>query len=85
MADSPVNIRELIFGTDRDRRYTQDSPILPEVWLRFAADRDVPADLLLTPHRDVSAGHLAKALRARLKEERKKRLRSGIGCRAALF
>lgn len=72
MADTPINIQELIFGTDEDRRYTQDSPILPEVWVRYAADRGEPVDLLLTPHRDVSAGQLAKALRNRLKDERRK-------------
>ncbi|MFV2071841.1 MAG: S8 family serine peptidase [Thermoanaerobaculales bacterium] len=72
MTDKLENIQDLIFGTKRDRRYTQDSPILPDVWLQFAADRKAPADLLLTPHRDVSAGHLAKTIRKRLKEERKK-------------
>ena len=71
MTTRPVNIQELLFGTDNNRRYTQDSPILPDVWLGYAEKDRVQADLLLTPHRDVSAGHLAMALRNRLKDERR--------------
>ena len=47
MANTPESIQELIFGTEKERRYTQDSPILPDVWLRFAAKPSEPADLLL--------------------------------------
>ena len=72
MAEKPENIQELIFGTEKERRYTQDSPILPDVWLKFAETPNEPVDLLLTPHRDVSAGHLANKIRNRLDEDPKK-------------
>ena len=75
MKTKPEIIQELLFGTDRNRRYTQDSPILPDVWLGYADDDAGQADLLITPHRDVSAGHLALALRNRLKDERKQHSR----------
>ena len=72
MAETPRNIQELIFGTEKERRYTQDSPILPDVWLEFATKPDEPVDLLLTPHRDVSAGHLANTIRNRIADDPKK-------------
>ncbi len=75
MADTPENFEGLIFGTENDRRYTQDSPILPDVWLEYAKTPNEPVDLLLTPHRDMSAGQLANAIRNRLSLEPKKHKR----------
>ena len=60
-------IEKLIFRSFGGRRFTQDSPILPDVWIRYAtAERDRPIDLLLTPQRRASAARLAEALIARL-------------------
>jgi len=51
---------------DKTKRFTQDSPILPEVWLsggvEYCRNSDVRVDLLLTPHRDQTAGLLARAI-----------------------
>lgn len=44
-------------------RFTQDSPILPDVWVAFATDVSNRLGLLLTPHNDVTTGQLAKELR----------------------
>jgi len=63
-----------MFHGAASRRFTQDSPVLPDVWLRFAetlaAGRARRLDLLLTPHRDASAPALAAELRRRLHDER---------------
>jgi serine protease AprX len=65
-------LRTVIFHADKLRRFTQDSPILPEVWLlggvEFCADPGVRVDLLLSPHRDRSAADLGVRLRERLRE-----------------
>ena len=44
-------LEELIFSGDAPRRFTQDSPVLPDVWLAYAeAAEEVDAkDLLITP------------------------------------
>lgn len=67
-------LEDLIFHGEANRRYTQDSPVLPDVWLEFAeilsCDPYYRVDLLLTPHRDSSAPALANEVRARLKQER---------------
>jgi serine protease AprX len=67
-------LEQLIFGSATARRYTQDSPILPDVWLRYGADverpLERPVDLLFTPHRSASAFELAALLIERLKEVR---------------
>ena len=64
-------LRNVIFYADKLRRFTQDSPILPEVWLlggvEFCADPASRVDLLLSPHRDRSAADLGVALRERLR------------------
>ncbi|MGQ0714557.1 MAG: S8 family peptidase [Gemmatimonadaceae bacterium] len=71
-------LEELIFGKDAARRFTQDSPVLPDVWIEFGLqytdpDRgpDEPRDLLLTPHRGYTPAELGMALRLRLNAERK--------------
>ncbi|MBK8254242.1 MAG: S8 family peptidase [Polyangiaceae bacterium] len=48
-------------------RFTQDSPVLPEVWLDFGTTTD-RLDLLLTPHWNSSATELAAALYQQLSD-----------------
>ncbi len=54
------------------KRFTQDSPILPEVWLSggvaYCRAPDVRVDLLLTPHKDRTASVLAAKVIERLKK-----------------
>lgn len=72
-----------MFGTGRVRRFTQDSPVLPDVWLRYAgvhsdAQDDEPSDafqplrVLLTPLRETFSGKVRKTLADRLEAMRKK-------------
>jgi serine protease AprX len=56
----------LIFGGHATRRFTQDSPVSPEVWAAYNEAGDERVDLLLTPHQDATAGELAAELRRRL-------------------
>lgn len=56
----------LIFGEDGERRYTQDSPVLPDVWIAYGKEPGRPQQLLVTPERDARPGAVAVALRARL-------------------
>lgn len=56
-------IGKLIFNRFRvPRRYTQDSPIFPDVWMKYYEGRGelatYRADLILTPHRKSSAAEL---------------------------
>lgn len=80
-------MEQLMFGTGRVRRFTQDSPVLPDVWLEYAKGPGgeeerltgppeepgpfPPVKLLLTPFRENSAGDIRTELRERLKAERK--------------
>ncbi len=75
------HLDELIFGGPMAQRFTQDSPVLPEVWLEFA-QKGKAVDLLLTPFQSASAtyitpGELSKVLRARLAAERRKAVARG--------
>jgi subtilisin family serine protease len=71
-------LRRFVFRTFGRARRTQDSPVMPDVWLRFirAAERTAdapprdrkqePIDLLLTPWSGVRPAEIAKRLRDRL-------------------
>lgn len=56
----------LIFGADRLRRYTQDTPVRPDVWLAFSESPSEPVPLLLSPLKGEAAPRLAQDLRSRL-------------------
>jgi hypothetical protein len=53
----------------RGRRFTQDTPITPDVWVAFAEkdDADRPIELLLTPHTSSDVPSLVAALARRLR------------------
>lgn len=60
-----LELRQLapwVFGLGQLRRYTQDSPVMPDVWIAFGEEPDGRLDLLLEPHRDAGAAALALAL-----------------------
>src|SRR5947209_17813733 len=85
MADAPRLDRrlmeQLMFGAGRVRRFTQDSPVLPDVWLQYmneaadegSADRYPAVKLLLTPFRETGAGEVRRVLHQRLVADRAKR------------
>jgi hypothetical protein len=62
----PITPRALVdlilLGPAGDRRQLQDSPVLGDVWLAFAAKPDKRMDLLITPYRECPAGPVAKEI-----------------------
>jgi hypothetical protein len=56
------NLGPWIFGTEQLKRFTQDSPIMPDVWLHFGRDPGDALDLLLEPHEQSSTAELAQAV-----------------------
>jgi hypothetical protein len=60
-------IEELFYGKpEQQRRFTQDFPILPDVWIAYGKAPTARVELLLTPHTESDAPGLARALRHRL-------------------
>src|SRR6476620_3107778 len=69
MAVSSRALVELVFlGPANDRRQLQDSPVLGDVWIAFAANPAQPMDLLITPHKERSAGPVAVLIAKRIRE-----------------
>jgi serine protease AprX len=64
MSNGVLALEGWIFGSPEERRFTQESPVLPEVWIRFGEDPTARQDLLLTPHKDSTAAELLAALTA---------------------
>jgi serine protease AprX len=63
-------LEEAIFGKTGFRRFTQDSPVLPDVWMAYGLEPTEPADLLLTPTWGAAPGKLSNVLAERLDAER---------------
>lgn len=64
-------LEPLIFGGGVARRFTQDSPVLPDVWMTYGDNCGAEVDLLLNPYGETTPGKLFNALRERLLEMRK--------------
>jgi serine protease AprX len=56
----------ILLGPADDRRQLQDSPILGDVWLAYAANPAAIQDLLITPHKMATAGEVARQISERL-------------------
>jgi hypothetical protein len=62
-------LEDLIFRRAPMRRYTQDCPILPDVWFEYGKDPRSRVDLLLTPRRTVTPGQVATAIKSLLSRD----------------
>lgn len=63
------SLRRLVVEGHEDGRYTQDSPVMADVWLKFAEPDVERVDMLLTPVRSVDPASLAADLRERLGDD----------------
>jgi subtilisin family serine protease len=79
MALTRAFVEKLMFGTGRARRFTQDSPVLPDVWLAYAGAmeeehlmrrRTNALELIITPYRDAQPGKVRNELIARLDDKK---------------
>ncbi|WEK02347.1 MAG: S8 family peptidase [Candidatus Sphingomonas phytovorans] len=58
----PAEVDTLLFSMGVRQRFTQDTPILPEVWYAYAATPDQRHDLLITPLNTDSANRLLREI-----------------------
>ncbi|HEU4435677.1 MAG TPA: S8 family peptidase [Pyrinomonadaceae bacterium] len=63
------DLEKLIYGEGGSRRFTQDSPVLPDVWFEFGEKLTGKVDLLLNPHYEASPGRVAQVVEERLAHE----------------
>jgi serine protease AprX len=61
----------LVYGSHVSHRYTQDSPILADVWIRFGEEPLEWQDLLITPQWGYDAGKMSVQLREHVEEVRR--------------
>jgi subtilisin family serine protease len=67
-----ADIEDIFYGhPDQQRRFTQDFPVLPDVWIKYGTKPGKRFELLLTPHSRTDAATVAQALRQRLAQEQK--------------
>jgi hypothetical protein len=58
----------ILLGATHDRRQLQDSPILGDVWVEFAAHPAAPVDLLIAPYKTRPAGPVAALIASRVRK-----------------
>lgn len=69
MSVSSRSLVELILlGPTSDRRQLQESPVLGDVWIAFAAKPAAPMDLLITPYKERPAGPVAYIIADRIQK-----------------
>ena len=61
----------VLYGSPDGMQYTQDSPVLRDVWLSYARRKDEPLDVLVVPWGECPASKLASLLHKRVSEFRK--------------
>ncbi len=69
MSERSSNLPELLFQLGKERRWTQDSPIMPDVWDELARNPGKRVDLLVTPYRGTRPGLLAEKIRRAIERE----------------
>jgi len=73
-------LERLIYRYDGPKRFTQDSPVLPDVWFEFGKNPTTRIDLLINPHYESSPGQVAQAIEERLAIERKSKAAPKFQC-----
>ena len=66
-------VEAILYGGGSNRRFTQDGPVLPDVWTEYLADAfksdsDRRISVLIEPHFDSTPGLIAQRLKEQLKE-----------------
>ena len=69
MTNSRIWIEAVLYGSGAGRRFTQDSPVLPDVWVRYLDQPNRALDLLIEPWLETQPSRIAEALLRRLKNE----------------
>jgi hypothetical protein len=73
-------LEDLIYRQNGLTRFTQDSPVLPDVWFEFGSTPTARIDLLLNPHYEASPGRVAQVIEERLAVEQKSKAARRFKC-----
>ena len=73
-------LEDLIYRQNGLTRFTQDSPVLPDVWFEFGRTPTARIDLLLNPHYEASPGRVAQVMEERLRVEQKSKAARRFKC-----
>ncbi len=68
-------VEHILFGPADDRRVLQDSPLLGDVWAAYAFDPGIVQDVLITPHRRVTAALVASIIPKAITAQKQERAR----------
>ena len=66
MTDQREFFEKLVYHSADGRRFTQQSPVMPDVWIQYGMNPGRQVELLMEPHWDFTPARLAEVLRERL-------------------
>jgi subtilisin family serine protease len=69
MADRRDFFEKLVYETADRRRFTQESPVMPEVWIQYGMKPGEQQDLLMVPNWHYTPADLTGGIRGRLKSD----------------
>ena len=70
MTDRRGFLEDVVYCGERQRRFTQQSPIMPDVWIRYGLSAGEQQEILLVPNWHHSTADLARAIKSRLKSDK---------------
>lgn len=69
MQDRRDFFENLVYETTDEKRFTQQSPVMPDVWIRYGMNPGKRQELLLVPDRHFAPADLTRKLKKRLKTD----------------
>jgi len=73
MDDRREFFEKLVYKTEGRRRFTQQSPVMPEVWIQYGMHPGLQQDLLMVPHKRCTPADLSRGIKGRRKEDQGKK------------
>lgn len=73
MADRRDFFENLVYGGAKHRRFTQQSPVMPDVWIQYGMNPGRQQELLMVPNWHYTTADLTMQLKERLRADGKKR------------
>lgn len=73
MADKRSFFENLVYQTVDRRRFTQQSPVMPDVWIQYAMNPGLQQHLLMIPNWHYTPANLSVGIKKRLRADRDRR------------
>jgi len=78
MADAREFFENLVYRTVDRRRFTQQSPVMPDVWISYGLNPGEKLELLMVPNWHYTPADLAREIKAQLRQDAKAEITAAL-------